>query len=113
MKTDNRLVKQKVKFKDWDCIVAYAQYGNGRTAIQLMAEDDGQPIAIASVNLPDEPMEADEIAIKDYSENEGMLDCLVEAKIVSHALRFVRISQWVTVPICHLMGVLPVKEINK
>jgi hypothetical protein len=100
------MMMQKVKFKQWDCVVAFAQYGNKRTAIQLLAADDNTPIAVASVNLPDEPMEADEIAIKDYSENEGMLDCLVKAKIVSTPLRFVE-SGWVTIPICHLMGVLP------
>ena len=97
---------KKVKFKEWECIVAFAQYGNGRTAIQLLDAEDSQPIATASVNMPDEVLEADEICIKDYSENKGMLDCLMKAKIVSAPLRYVE-SGWVTIPVCHLYGVLP------
>ena len=100
----------KVKFKSWDCIASFAQYGNGRVAIQLFEDNpeivQRNPIAVASVNLPDEPMEADEIAIKDYSENEGMLEALMKAKIVSAPLRYVE-SGWVTIPVCHLMGVMP------
>jgi hypothetical protein len=101
-----RKTMQKVKFKEWDCFVAFAQYGNGRTAIQLLAVEDRVPIAVASVNMPDESLEADEICIKDYSENEGMLECLMKAKIVSAPLRYVE-SGWVTIPVCHLMGVIP------
>ena len=98
-----------VKFKKWDCTVAFAKYGNGRLAIQLMDAFTGEVIAVASVNLPDEPMEADEIAIKDYSENEGMLEALMKAKVVSAPLRYVE-SGWVSIPICHLNGVMPLSS---
>ena len=91
-----------VKFKTWDCVVAFAMYGNKRTAIQLFDAETHEPIATASVNLINEPMEADEIAIKDYSENEGMLDALVKAGVVSTPLRFVE-SGWVSIPVCHLL----------
>lgn len=93
-----------VKFLDWDCTVAFAKYGNGRFAIQLFDAETHEPIATASVNLPFEPLASDEIAIKDYSENEGILDALVKAGVVSTPLRFVE-SGWVSIPICHLIGV--------
>ena len=92
---------QKVKFKTWDCVVAYAKYGNDRVAIQLLQADNNEPIAVASVNLPDHRMEADEIAIKDYSENEGMLEALMKAKVVSAPLRYIE-SGFVTIPVCQL-----------
>ena len=73
----------KVKFMEWECDVVYGQYGNGRTAISLMDAADGSPIATASVNLPDEPLKDKEVAIKDYSENEGMLDALMDAGVIT------------------------------
>jgi hypothetical protein len=66
-----------VKFKKWDCVIVYAQYSNGRTAIQLKDDNDGSPVATATINVPDVYLEKDEVIIKDYSENEGMLDTLV------------------------------------
>jgi len=94
-----------VKFKQWDCEVHFAMYGNKRTAIKLMNAEEG-PIATASVNLPDEPMADNEIGIKDYSENEGMLEVLMEAGIVSKPDRYVA-SGWVHIPICKLLVEVP------
>ena len=92
-----------VKFMEWNCIVNFKSYSNGRTAIQLLSNNEDQDlIAVASVNLADVSMEKDEIAIKDYSENEGMLHCLVKAGIVSQPIRY-RQSGFVKIPICKLL----------
>lgn len=58
------------------------QYGNGRPAIELIIQETGEPMARASVNLPSLRLDPGEIAIKDYSENEGMLECLISHKVV-------------------------------
>jgi hypothetical protein len=71
----------KVIFKKWQCNVLLKQYSNNRTAITL-EDADGEPIATATVNLPDEPLEKDEVFIKNWSENEGMLDVLITAGII-------------------------------
>ena len=71
-----------VKFRDWNCFVEWKQYSNGRPALTLRQIETGEPIAVASINLPHEALEPDEIFIKDYSENEGMLDALVKAEII-------------------------------
>lgn len=92
----------RVKFKTWDCVVVYKKYGNGRTAIQFLSAENGELIATASINLVAEPMEADEIAIKNYAENESMLEVLESAGIVSEPIRFV-ITGYVVVPICKLL----------
>lgn len=92
----------KVKFREWDCVVEKHRYANGRTAIRLIDEhDETSSIAMATVNLPDEPMAADEVAIKDYSENEGMLAALTEAGVVEPSHR-VCVSGYVTVPVCRV-----------
>lgn len=71
-----------VLFKEWVCEVIYYQYANGRDAIRLLDAGDGEPVATATVNLPEEECPEGFTFIKDYSENSGILDCLVEAGIV-------------------------------
>jgi hypothetical protein len=96
---------EHVKFKDWDCDVIYGQYINERMAIQLFetGSDSPSPVARATVNLHNEPMAKDEIAIKDYAENEGMLTALIEAGIVTKPVRMVA-SGHVIIPICTYTG---------
>ena len=91
-----------IKFQKWNCNLTFSKYLNDRTAIMLIDADDGSPVAIASVNLPETAMDDDEIAIKDYSENDGILEILVENKIVSEPIRFVK-SGYVEIPICKLL----------
>lgn len=75
----------KVQFKKWKCIVKISKYvDNNRPAITLIGEESGEPIAVASVNLHDVPIPEDgkHTFIKTWSENEGILQALVDAKIV-------------------------------
>jgi hypothetical protein len=73
---------KKVKFKSWDCIVSFGSYSNGRTAIRLMDALDGAPVATATVNVPDAKLEKDEVVIKNWSENAGILRALIEHNVV-------------------------------
>lgn len=77
-----------------------SKYANGRTAIQLMHDEEG-PIAIATVNIPDAELAADEVIIKDYSENEGMAEFIEENNIGKPTGRFVK-SGYVTCPVFKL-----------
>ena len=79
----------KVKFKHWNCIPVFKTYSNGRRAISLIDSRDGSPIANATLNLPAVQLERDEVIVKNYSENEGIVQALMEAKIVGPALRSV------------------------
>ena len=74
-----------VKFRDWECQVAYAHYANGNTAIQLFDKDTYEPIATATVN-PGFKVLPGYIVVKDYAENAGMLVALTKAGIVHAAL---------------------------
>ena len=81
----------KINFNQWECEVLIKKYPlNNRTAIELVDAEDGSPVAMATVNFPDEPLNDDEVLIKDYSENEGMYQALVDAKVISEAIEFIQ-----------------------
>ena len=72
----------KVQFGKYDCLANLSLYKNGHKAILLVDPVDGSPIAHATVNLPNEDVEIDEVFVKDYSENSGMYDALCDAGII-------------------------------
>jgi hypothetical protein len=82
-------------------VVSLARYHNMRVAL-LVTTHGGASTGKLSINLPDEPLAADELAIKTYSENEGVLPALVEAGLVSRPHRHV-VSGHVEVPICRML----------
>lgn len=63
--------------------VELRKYENGRTAVQINSAMDGHPYAVATVNMPDVLLADNEVLIKDYSENEGILDFLIRNNIVT------------------------------
>jgi hypothetical protein len=80
----------KVKFKKWDCVVRVSKYRqNDRTALILEDEHDGEPIATATLNINEVPLEEDEVIIKDYSENAGIYEALHNAKIIDRYSRII------------------------
>lgn len=87
----------KIKFKQWDCTLKIARYENDRIALILNGIFDGSRIAVATVNMPDVSALEDEIFIKDYSENEGMLKALMDAGVVSNPIDYIS-SGFVQIP---------------
>ena len=69
-----------VNFMGEELTPIIGEYANGQTSIQLVDQDD-MPFMTASVahdvNIPD-----DCVIIKNYSENEGILEALIEAGII-------------------------------
>ena len=63
---------------------------SGRTALELIDVEDGTPVMMATVNIEDAHLEPDELIIKDYSENEGVLEFLQKNNIVGPVIRTVR-----------------------
>ena len=80
-----------VKFKRWTCTIEKGEYSNGRIALELISVKDGDPVLVATVNVPSEKIAKDEVIIKTYSENEGILDVLINAKIISTPIRTIDI----------------------
>ena len=93
----------KVNFMGFDCVVQKTNYGNnGRTALQLFDLTDGAPVATATVNIPDVELGENEVLIKNYSENEGMLEALEKGGIVSRTGESIS-NGFVTIPIAKLL----------
>ena len=102
-----------ILFKGWNCRLDFKKYHNGRTCIILtnatpidegsyIADPGTEKIAIATVNISGVKIKKNEVIIKDYSKNEGMLDTLIKAEIISNPIRFVK-TGYVTCPVCKLL----------
>ncbi len=92
----------KTKYINEEVIVQKQAYDdNGRIALSLV-DLEGAPMATATVNIPEVPLEDGEAFIKDYSENEGMLDFLINASIVEDTQKRVQ-SGFVEVAICKIL----------
>jgi hypothetical protein len=75
--------KLETPYSNYTVSLEWSKYSsNGRIALQLIDAEDGSPIMTATVNIPDVPLQSDEMIIKNYSENEGVLEFLQENKIV-------------------------------
>lgn len=86
---------------EYELSLNFTKYKNGQTAIKLFDMTDGMPFATATVAVEDGLLKEGEVAIKDYSENEGILDTLITAGIVDYPHAFIQ-SSFVKVPICKL-----------
>jgi hypothetical protein len=78
------------------------KYANGRTALTLVDADDGEQVACATVNLPEQQLAPGEVFVKTWSENEGMLDFLLKNRIVEDMGREVP-TGYVTARVCKLL----------
>lgn len=76
-------------------------YSNGNVAIQAVDPEDGETIAVLSVNTGDK-VDNGHVAIKDYSENAGALNSLKKAGVVGDP-EYVLKSCYVTIPVCRLL----------
>jgi len=79
-----------VRLHDVDCRILLQRYELGnRVRLQLIAIDDDLPYACATVNDPSVPLSENELLIKNWSENEGVLQALVDAYVVEDTGRTV------------------------
>lgn len=89
-----------VYWGEYNGMLMKGRYGNGRIAL-FVAEPgypDSEMIGVATVNLPDIELADDEVAIKTYSENEGVEKALEPTGILKEKVREVQ-TGYVTVPI--------------
>ena len=94
----------KVNYKGYDCIVRKESYAqNGSIALILLDETDHTPVATASVCLTNIPLREGHVAIKNWSENQGILDILQKANIISNTIVTVPVSQFTNAQICECL----------
>ena len=79
-----------VKVHDVLCRILWQPYELGnRIRLQLIDVDDDVPYACATVNDPSVLLNENELLIKNWSENEGVLQALVDAGVVEDTGRTV------------------------
>jgi len=92
-------------------VPVFGKYSNGRIALSYNELSDDPELAemgymetacIATINLPDEDLETDEVIIKNYSECEGLYDCMLAANHIGPASRYVK-SGFITAPVSKLL----------
>ena len=76
-----------------------AAYRNGNISLQLYDAQEHYPYATCTVNH--DSLEEGEVAIKNYSENEGMLNFLLLEELVESPHRHIQ-SGFVKIPVCRL-----------
>jgi hypothetical protein len=94
-------IKHKSPFGEYELTSHIGKYANGQTRIQLYDTIDGMPYATATTAVENGLLKEGEVAIKDWSENAGILDSLINADIVEEPHAFIQ-SGYVKVPICKL-----------
>ncbi|MGN8647912.1 hypothetical protein ACTNEO_05155 [Gracilibacillus sp. HCP3S3_G5_1] len=86
-----------VNFKGYDCQVVFGQYGGTRnTAIQLVDNMDDSLVATATVNGELENSE-EIVGVKNWSENEGMIEALIKANVIEDELLFIEPTGFVAI----------------
>jgi hypothetical protein len=76
------------KYLDDEVFMEFGRYHDGSIAIRLVTEL-GEPASVVTVCMSDSGFKPEDgnVFIKDWSENEGMLEALQKEKIVGEKLR--------------------------
>jgi hypothetical protein len=105
MKVKGQKVKdQTVRFIGYQCRVDIQRYQAGGAPCIRLVSTDGMPIGTATVNVVGVKLGKTECLIKNYSENEGMLEALTEAGILTATDRTVRVG-YAEATVCQLHDV--------
>jgi hypothetical protein len=85
-------MKLKTTYSEYDVSLSWGNYSNGRKALRLIDQEDGLPVMTATVNVPEAELTEKEIIVKNYSENEGVLEFLQENGIVGPVKRMLGVG---------------------
>ena len=80
-------VQMRTRFINESVVIQKATYPNGSTALLLKSEN-GEPLGYATAVLEELPANG-HVFIKDWNENDGVLDALQQAGIVGPVVRSV------------------------
>ena len=96
-----QFVDQRFSFNQPVTAEFHRYRGSNNIAIQLV-DEGGTPWCMASVNVPDEILGEDVVALKTYSENEGIDSILVSAGVIENPpVRYIG-SGFVMIPVYRL-----------
>ncbi|WP_119071556.1 hypothetical protein [Aggregatilinea lenta] len=92
---------QTVKFRNLTLTVHHTTYADPQNPCLQLLDEDGGPYAIASVNV-DQVLLPGMVAIKTWSENAGLYEALVDAKIISPKIAEIPCG-FVSAAVCQLI----------
>jgi len=92
---------KEITYQGYKVHVTMGAYANGRPAILLQDYKTFDQLAVGSVNLPDFNIDNDSVAIKNYSENIGMLDFLIDYGVIEEPFMYIE-QGWAKFPVCKL-----------
>ena len=78
------ILTSKAKYIPANTIVNKTQYADGNTALTAIDPISHEPAGTLTVNIPETTLNANHVWIKDWSENEGVLNALIESKLVEN-----------------------------
>jgi hypothetical protein len=78
-----------MNFKGFNCYLKIGKYHNKNIKLDLIDIVDNQKITTCTFNFLTIKLKSNEILIKDYSENKGMLQFLIDNKIISDPIKYV------------------------
>ncbi len=90
-------MKYNLNGEIFDVTLERCNYLNNGLALELVETETGEPFMMCTVNIPN--LSDGEVAIKNYSENEGVLDFLIKEGIIEPPHRFAS-SGYVSLPVC-------------
>lgn len=99
---DERMKNKEFMYGMTPVNIKMGTYNNRRPSLQLIDVIDNVPFMTATINVPLADVEGDLVVIKDYSENTGVYDWLVEKNIVVPTGYFYELA-FDRVPICTLL----------
>ena len=81
-----------VTFRDLECVVLKGMYASGQIKLWLITARTRAQMGTATVHMPVQSVPKGHVLIRDYSENEGILQALVEGGIVSKPVNVVTVG---------------------
>ena len=87
--TNQEFKTKTVEFAGANCTVEIESYTNGQNCLRLVDLEDGMTFCTASVAIDHEMVQIgeDDVIIKNYSENQGILEALFYAGIIGEPHR--------------------------
>jgi hypothetical protein len=84
MTEEQQVLGPPFKWKTWNCTPVVSKYENNkRTALVLLTAEHGDMVTVASINLEGIKIDSQNIILKTWGENIGLVDVLIEQKLIA------------------------------
>lgn len=94
-------------FQEWTCFITKTKYPNGNIKLKLIDTEDGQTVCTLTTNFTDIELTQEEIEtcifVKDYAENEGVLQFLLDNDLIEKDIIRTYTVGYVMVPLVKVL----------